>query len=77
MVSEFTLLSLKFIFMAEINVQTKKQNSSSWLWIIVVLAIVAAVAYFLMRNNDTVENKVENATSYSVSIENHDLLMYS
>ena len=63
--------------MAEINVQTKKQTSSSWLWIIVVLGIVAAVAYFLMRNNETVENKVENATSYSVSIEKNDVLWYS
>lgn len=63
--------------MAEINVQTKKQGSSSWLWILIVLAVVAAAAYFLMRNDDTVENKVENATSYSVAIEKKNLLEYS
>lgn len=63
--------------MAEINVQTKKQSSSSWLWIIIVLAIVAAVAYFLMRNNDTVENKVENATSQAMIVEKNNLLVYS
>jgi hypothetical protein len=66
--------------MAEINVQTKKQSSSSWLWILVVLAIIAAAAYFLMRNNDTVKNEVNNATSYSLTMENLDhnsVLKYS
>jgi hypothetical protein len=77
MVCELFPLSPKNFFMAEINVQTKKQSSSSWLWIIIVLAIVAAVAYFLMRNNDTVENKVENATSQAMIVEKNNLLVYS
>ena len=65
-------------FMAEINVQTKKNtSSSSWIWILVVLAIVVAVAYFLMRNNETVENKVDNATSYTVSVERYGTLVFS
>jgi hypothetical protein len=77
MVSEFISLSLKIFFMAEINVQTKKQtSSSSWLWILIVLAIVAAAAYFLMRNNETVKNEVNDATSYtsySLTMENKTL----
>ena len=70
MVSEFIDVSLKSYFMAEINVQTKRQSSSSWLWILIVLAVVAAAAYFLMRNNDAVKNEVNNATSYSLTMEN-------
>ena len=45
--------------MAEINVQTKKNTSSSiWLWVLVAL-IAAAVIYFLTRDKD---NTQRNAT---------------
>ena len=38
--------------MAEIHVQAKKNSSSTWLWILVSLIIIAAVAvYILMRDN--------------------------
>ena len=38
--------------MAEIHVQPKKRTSSSWLWILISLIIIAAIAiYILMRNN--------------------------
>ncbi len=43
--------------MAEINVEPRKSSgNNSWIWIILVLAIVAAAAYFLTRNNDADEN---------------------
>ena len=77
MVSEFIRYHQKFNFMAEINVQTKRQSSSSWVWILIVLAVVAAAAYFLMRNNDTVKTEVKDATSYSVTLENNSVLAYS
>jgi lipid-A-disaccharide synthase-like uncharacterized protein len=49
--------------MAEIHVQPKKQNASpAWIWILVVLALVVAVAYFLMRGNTVNETQVERDT---------------
>lgn len=41
--------------MAEIHVQTKKNQGSSstiWIWILVALVVIAAVVYFLMKNNN-------------------------
>ena len=37
--------------MAEIHVESRKHTSSAWIWILVSLIIIAAVAYFLTRNN--------------------------
>jgi flagellar basal body-associated protein FliL len=46
--------------MAEIHVHPKKQNASpAWIWILVVLALVVAVAYFLMRGNTTNETEMQ------------------
>ena len=41
--------------MAEIHVQAKKQSSNTaWLWIVVALLIIGALAYYLVtRNNNT------------------------
>ena len=42
--------------MAEIHVQTKKNNSnSSWIWIVLALIIIGAVVYYLMNRNKTVD----------------------
>ena len=43
----------------------KKQSSPAWLWILVSLIIVAAVAYFLTRNNTTEENTTPDTTPTS------------
>jgi hypothetical protein len=44
--------------MAEIHVRAKKNNASNtmWIWIIIALAVVAAVIYFVMRNNEATPN---------------------
>ena len=55
--------------MAEIHVQAKKSSSSTWLWILVSLIIIAAVAvYILMRDNTANAKTVNkpNQTSYNV-----------
>lgn len=51
--------------MAELHVQTKKNNSNvMWIWIVVVLAIAAAVIYFLTSyNKNDRDNAVERNTS--------------
>jgi hypothetical protein len=46
--------------MAEIHVHPKKHNASpAWIWILVVLALVVAVAYFLMRGNTTNDTEMQ------------------
>ena len=53
--------------MAEIHVQAKKSTSSTWLWILVSLIIIAAVAvYILMRDNVGNEKNISkpNQTSF-------------
>jgi lipopolysaccharide export system protein LptC len=51
--------------MADIHVQTKKNTTPVWLWILLVL-IIAAVIYFITRNKDKSDNKEvnQNTTSY-------------
>jgi hypothetical protein len=48
--------------MAEIHVQAKKHQSTSWLWIVLGLLLVAAVIYFMTRNKET-DNRVETNTT--------------
>jgi hypothetical protein len=51
--------------MAELHVEPKKHNSSTWIWILVSLAIIAIVAYLLLRNNKTGENNTVNRNTTS------------
>jgi len=55
--------------MAEIHVQAKKpQANTSWVWIVLVVLIAAALIYFLTRDKDaTDDNRTvapANTTSY-------------
>jgi hypothetical protein len=55
--------------MAEIHVQPKKGTSSTWVWILLSLIIIAAIAvYILMRDNTANEKAVnkQNQTSLNV-----------
>jgi len=55
--------------MAEIHVQAKKNSSSTWIWILVSLIIIAAIAvYILMRDNGVNEKTISkpNQTSFNV-----------
>jgi hypothetical protein len=59
------IFHLKNYVMAEIHVESRKHTSSAWIWILVSLIIIAAVAYFLTRNNRTGENQINgNPVSY-------------
>ena len=52
--------------MAEIHVQAKKNSSSTWLWILVSLIIIAAVAvYILMRDNGVNEKVISKPSQTS------------
>ena len=50
--------------MAEIHVEPKKQTTPAWVWILVGLVVIAAVVYFITKNNKTNENDAANPTSY-------------
>lgn len=55
--------------MAEIHVQPKKGTSSTWVWILLSLIIIAAVAvYILMRDNGVNEKNISkpNQTSFNI-----------
>ena len=44
--------------MAEIHVESKKHQSTPvWVWILVTLAIIGLLAYFLTRNNTTTNDQ--------------------
>jgi bacteriorhodopsin len=52
--------------MAEIHVQAKKSSSSTWLWILVSLIIIAAIAvYILMRDNAGNEKPISKPSQTS------------
>lgn len=51
--------------MAEIHVQAKKRSSSAWLWILITIIVVAAVAFFLVWNNNKVENNANKPAQTS------------
>jgi flagellar basal body-associated protein FliL len=55
--------------MAEIHVQPKKRASSTWIWILLSLIIIAAIAvYILMRDNSANEKNISkpNQTSFNI-----------
>ena len=58
----------KTFIMAEIHVQTKKNNNTTpvWLWVLIGLLIAAAVIYFMTRDNKTNDDAVNKTptTSY-------------
>jgi hypothetical protein len=57
--------------MAEIHVQSKKQQHTSpaWIWIIVGLLIAAAVIYFISTRNKSNQNNAPNQTNTTSGIE--------
>ncbi len=60
--------------MAEIHVQAKKHSGTPvWVWIIAVLLIVGAIAYYLMTRNKTTESTTQptHTTSYVEMMEVH------
>ena len=62
--------------MAEIHVQPKKRASSTWVWILLSLIIIAAIAvYVLMRDNEVNEKNISkpNQTSFNI-YEQKDLI---
>ena len=56
--------------MAEIHVESKKhQSTPAWIWILISLAIIGLVAYFLTRSNATTNDEntgtgTNKSTSY-------------
>ena len=55
--------------MAEIHVQPKKRASFTWVWILLSLIIIAAIAvYILMRDNGVNEKNISkpNQTSFNI-----------
>ena len=52
--------------MAEIHVQAKKSSSSTWIWILVSLIIIAAIAvYILMRDKGVNEKAISKPSQTS------------
>ena len=63
--------------MAEIHVQPKKRASSTWVWILLSLIIIAAIAvYIFMRDNGVNEKNLSkpNQTSFNI-YEQKDLII--
>ena len=59
--------------MAEIHVQAKKSSSSTWLWILVSLIIIAAIAvYILMRDNVGNEKNISKPSQTSFNMYNQE-----
>jgi len=52
--------------MAEIHVQAKKGNSSAWLWILISIIVIAALAFVLIWNNrDNTQNNASKPSQTS------------
>ena len=60
--------------MAELHVQAKKNTSSTWLWILISLVIIAAiVVYMIMRDNGTNERAVTKPNQTSSVVYEHEV----
>jgi hypothetical protein len=65
--------------MAEIHVQAKKKTTPVWIWIVVGVLVLAAIAYFLMRNKKTDQGNTVNkpvTTSFIQNQTGNELLFY-
>ena len=59
--------------MAEIHVQAKKNSSTTWIWILVSLIIIAAIAvYILMRDNVGNEKNISKPSQTSFNMYNQE-----
>lgn len=45
----------KLLDMAEIHVEPKKNSTPVWIWIVLALLVIGALAYFLTRNNNNTD----------------------
>jgi bacteriorhodopsin len=60
--------------MAELHVQAKKNTSSTWLWILISLIIIAAiVVYLMMRDNGANERSVSKPNQTSSIVYTHEV----
>jgi hypothetical protein len=60
--------------MAEIHVQAKKSSSSAWLWILISIVVIAALAFFLIWNNrDAIQNNASSKPGPTSFIQYHSL----
>jgi len=62
--------------MAEIHVQAKKKASSTWIWILVSLIIIAAIAvYVMMRDNKVNEKTISQPSKTSFIMSEQDVYL--
>jgi bacteriorhodopsin len=54
--------------MAEIHVQAKKSASSTWVWILISLIIIAAIAVYIMMRDNAVDEKTISKPNQTSSI---------
>jgi len=58
--------------MAEIHVQAKKGGSSTWLWIVISIIVIAALAFVLIWNNrDNTQNSTSSKPNQTSYIQHH------
>jgi len=59
--------------MAEIHVRAKKTSSSSWLWILISIVVIAVVAFLLWNNRDKLQTNETSKQSPTTFIQYHSL----
>jgi len=61
--------------MAEIHVQAKKGSSSPWLWILISIIVIAALAFVLVWNNkDNVQKNANSKTGQTSFVQYQPLM---